>query len=1075
MTVGRRWVLVVLCAVAAIARAQPVSVDDLGKEVERLFRSGKYAEAIELGDKALALAESNFGPDTPEVGHALYRLGVLHRTQSRFEVAEQFAQRALAVMEKARGPRHEDVAKAIGGVASVRRARGDLEGSLLLDQRALEIYESALGPDHPDVAIPLNNLAGAYFSQGKYDLAEPVWRRALAIREKAHGEDHADVAQSLFNLGIVRWLRADRAGAETLLLRTMKIEAGTLGPEHPTHARTMVTLAGVYREMGRDAEAEDLHRRGLAIQEKTLGPYSIQVAETLVNLGNLYFGQARYAQAEPTYQRALVIYEKTNVPDHFYAGAALANLASAYLEQGRLFECEPLLLRGLAIMEKRLGSEHPDVAHLRKNLATVRLAQGRAEEAEALLRASLAVYEKSGTQLAQNAMLTVDELGRLLLEVGRLAEAEGVLERAHAMRVESLGQEHPDVARSLVALGDLDLRRNALEAAGARFRRSLAIRERTLGADHPLVAASLDRIAAVAAAQGNTAEALLAARRATAILARRFSQTAGRAGAGLRSEQRTLAQRFAAHVSLLERVRVSDDGGELHEALRVAQLARASDTAAHLAQMAARNASRDDRLAALVRTRQDEENRLARAEAEVLAELARPADADSRGRIAALRSNQAQLEARIAGIDATLQRDFARYRELVDPRPVELEQIRALLGAREALVAYLVADDAVYVWAVTKQAAVFRRLNTDRARLAQAVRTIRQDLDPAGDPGAVLRRPFPFDAARALYRELLAPVQATLANVGHLIVVPDGPLQSLPFGVLVTDASGNDLAQAAWLIKRHAISVLPAETSLRALRAFAKGKPGRAPFGGFGDPLLDGQPGARGAFTTALRSRGTVADAREVRKLPRLPDTAAELQAIAASLKAPRDALFLRERATERELKAADLRPYRTLAFATHGLLAGELQGLAEPALVLTPPEQGSDADDGLLTASEIAQLRLNADWVILSACNTAADDGQPGAEGLSGLAKAFFYSGARSLLVSHWAVSSAATVALTTAMFRHYAAGSAQAEALRRSMLQLMQRKGRLPYAHPMFWAPFVVVGEGDAAWQGGAPRPQP
>ena len=146
--------------------------------------------------------------------------------------------------------------------------------------------------------------------------------------------------------------------------------------------------------------------------------------------------------------------------------------------------------------------------------------------------------------------------------------------------------------------------------------------------------------------------------------------------------------------------------------------------------------------------------------------------------------------------------------------------------------------------------------------------------------------------------------------------------------------------------------------------------------------------------------------------MQRLPETADELKAIAATLKAGTASLHLGESATETRVKSLDLSRSRNLAFATHGLMAGELKGFAEPALVLTPPEEGSELDDGLLTASEIAQLKLNADWVILSACNTAAADGTPGAEGLSGLAKAFFYAGARSLLVSHWAVSSEATVA---------------------------------------------------------------
>ncbi len=117
-----------------------------------------------------------------------------------------------------------------------------------------------------------------------------------------------------------------------------------------------------------------------------------------------------------------------------------------------------------------------------------------------------------------------------------------------------------------------------------------------------------------------------------------------------------------------------------------------------------------------------------------------------------------------------------------------------------------------------------------------------------------------------------------------------------------------------------------------------------------------------------------------------------------------------------------------------------------------------------MLTASEIATLDLDADWVILSACNTAAADGTPGAEGLSGLAKAFFYAGARALLVSHWSVVSDAAVKLTTTMFDEMSTDSdiGRAEALRRARLKLMTDDEMPYFAHPMFWAPFVVVGEG-------------
>ncbi|MBK6905574.1 MAG: CHAT domain-containing protein [Rhodocyclaceae bacterium] len=166
-----------------------------------------------------------------------------------------------------------------------------------------------------------------------------------------------------------------------------------------------------------------------------------------------------------------------------------------------------------------------------------------------------------------------------------------------------------------------------------------------------------------------------------------------------------------------------------------------------------------------------------------------------------------------------------------------------------------------------------------------------------------------------------------------------------------------------------------------------------------------------------------IADVEAIRGAPRLAETADELRAMAKALKSDANSLWLQQSATESTIKRLDLARYRTLAFATHGVMAGEIKGIGEPGLILTPPQQGSPEDDGYLSSSEIARLKLNADWVVLSACNTAAADGTPGAEGLSGLAKAFFYAGARSLLVSHWPVASEATVLLTTVMMKEYEA----------------------------------------------------
>jgi CHAT domain-containing protein len=169
--------------------------------------------------------------------------------------------------------------------------------------------------------------------------------------------------------------------------------------------------------------------------------------------------------------------------------------------------------------------------------------------------------------------------------------------------------------------------------------------------------------------------------------------------------------------------------------------------------------------------------------------------------------------------------------------------------------------------------------------------------------------------------------------------------------------------------------------------------------------------------------------------------------------------------ANETTVKRLALADYGIIYFATHGLLAGDVKGLAEPSLALSIPRQPSELDDGLLTSSEVAQLKLNADWVVLSACNTIGGD-KPGAEALSGLARSFFYAGARALLVSHWAVDSEAATKLTIATFDRLKVDPkiGRAEALRQAMLFYLNDTSSPKNAYPAFWGPFALVGDGAA-----------
>jgi CHAT domain-containing protein len=206
--------------------------------------------------------------------------------------------------------------------------------------------------------------------------------------------------------------------------------------------------------------------------------------------------------------------------------------------------------------------------------------------------------------------------------------------------------------------------------------------------------------------------------------------------------------------------------------------------------------------------------------------------------------------------------------------------------------------------------------------------------------------------------------------------------------------------------------------------------------------------------------------------LNRLSDTAEEVRSIAEALGADlnRD-IFIGESASELQVKTMDLTDRRIIAFATHALVPGDLDGLDQPALALCSPSVTGDTEDGLLTMGEIMKLKMNADWVVLSACNTGAADGA-GAEAVSGLGRAFFYAGTRAILVSMWPVETTSARNLTTRLFQYQKEDKkfSRARALRKSILELIDGPGLkdnatgkivASYAHPLFWAPFIIVGD--------------
>jgi CHAT domain-containing protein/tetratricopeptide (TPR) repeat protein len=498
----------------------------------------------------------------------------------------------------------------------------------------------------------------------------------------------------------------------------------------------------------------------------------------------------------------------------------------------------------------------------------------------------------------------------------------------------------------------------------------------------------------------------------------------------------------------------------IHEEMfEAAELAQGSVTSHQIAEASARlmENTRDPRISALIKERADLKAHIA----DLLSERQEDTQATAGGTGSPLDAAIARAEADFAEKNAALQAASPNFGSLVQ-QVVSAREVMAALRPGEAFCSLMLAGDGGFGFLITGRAVSIAPLAGGAARAAALVRRIRASLDTETMP------PPPFDiaAAQDLHRMLLGNFAPQLQSASALTVAPTGPLLSLPFGLLLTGPASQDrLAQAPWLVQKLVIAHVPAPANFVTLRKLAGTTRGIRPWFGFGDfrPVTTAQ--AVAAFPTA--SCGDSASL--IAGLPPLPGALVELETVRRLTGAAATDQLLGAAFTQQAVLHTPLKSARILHFATHALLSTDLRCQTEPALVTSAPENAPSAEAALLTASQVTQLDLDADTVILSACNTGGASGGAAGESLSGLARSFFYAGARSMLVTHWAVNDRVTaylVALAIAEAQRNEDGSLAAGLATAQRKMLADAVGPLAgEAHPFYWAPLALIGDARAS----------
>lgn len=938
---------------------------------------------------------------------------------------------------------------------------------------------------------------------GRFADAAPVQQEIVQLLKLRSGALDPDTLQAQSDLAANLTDRGLLADAEQLSKEVLENQRAVLGLKHDSVLRSLQQYGQIKGQLGKFDEAKGIFAELLILHEELSGKSHPRTGAIVNNLAQIMQAQGRFGEAEPLFARALRIAQESYGEDDDVTLITLSSYASILRSLKRMDEAEALYVKIFELEQKIHGAEHPQTLITQSNLAAILFEQGKLKEAEPVLAKTLQLQRKLLGENHPNTISSLQNYAALLDSLGRVKAAEvSYLEAIEKMEM-VLGKQHPGILPIRNNLGLFYLNNGQPFKGAAMLVDSFELSKELRGDNHMetiRIAANIANILLL----GDTGEQAygMALFAADGIRNRRL-----RLGSDVRSQarlqdqqkkQRSYFEDLMDAAWMARSTNMSRDDEMKAAAFQASQDILTGTTSRAVARSAARRAAQQKGLGDIARKRQDLADNWMEIESEITNSLL-DVSVQSGSKREALRKRLSDIEKQIDQLDTQLKR-APEYLALVRPKALPNSEATELFESDEAGLILVPTELGTHIMLITNDEIQWYRSDWTKDKIEAAVTRLLWDVggnvDVANGQSVIWEEegegvyPYDLKTAHALYRELIGPVAPHLNGKTHLFVMSAGSLSNLPLGMLVSsvpDGANGDpavLRSAPWLADQYALVQIPNLQSIHFLRTYRtqKSNKKRRPFLGFGDPVLEGNAldrgsrsrtdrktdtGFSGLFDGQTRRNGDgIVNVDELKKLARLPGTATELEAMWEAFGKPKNSLFLNKAATESNIQKANLNA-EVISFATHGLLAGEIGGLAEPGLVLTPPDQATDTDDGYLSMSEIAALKLDSDWVILSACNTAGGDGSNGASGMSGLARSFFYAGARNLMASHWPVRDdvAAKLTVRTITIANDNPQLSRAEAFQLAMREIRNDESadsdNDTWAHPAAWAPFSLIGD--------------
>ena len=855
--------------------------------------------------------------------------------------------------------------------------------------------------------------------RGEAARARQQLEKALELEERWHPEG-LGVTSVLLRLGNVAERQDDLEEADRLYQRAYDLVL-RLAPGSGGEAAATNNLAVSAGRRGDLAQAERYAARALAIREK-LTPSGYAIVPVLLSYGNILYARGDLAGAEAAFLRAKKILEKVQ-PEGAAMAKTLHDLGEIALQRGDHDAAEALFRRELALFEK-IDPSGKLVRDGLLGLGAVALRRRQADKAEESWRRAFAISEKLNPEGPETA-LCLGGLAEAAKLRGQGAEAETLLRRALVIW-QKINPEAVDTGSIHLKLGILFFEQGRTEAAESHLRTAIRIREK----NRSLLPEAYQALARLQARRGRLKEAAASYRAAVEAL------EAQRVRLGGSQESRWLYGSSLGNL-YFEAAEHQVALARPQEAWRLIERGRARGFQELLAQ---RDLRFEGELPAELYA---ERRRLDTEYDQVQEALARWVPAQGTGKIEALQNRLRDLRLEQAEVQERIRRSSPRVGALESFTPLDLAAARSALDPGTVLLEYAVGPEKTWLFVIQSAGSAGPGLSV--LRIAAGEKALREEVESFRD---LLRRPGSSRAAfqaraRRLYDLLVSPAERRITGARRILVSPDGPLHTLPFAALMR--GGRYLVERKPIHSALSATIYaelersrPAHRDLRAERLTA-----------FGAPLYPRSASDASAspdIQEALR-RGW--------SLKPLPSTRQEVESIAALYPHPK--VYLGREATEARAKALGPKS-RLIHFACHGLLDERFP--LNSALALTLPEHPAEGqDNGLLQAWEIFEsMRLDADLVTLSACDTALGK-EMGGEGLVGLTRAFQYAGARSVLASLWGVADYSTARFMKSFYGYLRAGKPKDEALRAAQIDQIRKKGGS--SHPFFWAAFELSGD--------------